>query len=42
MIQSCQETFTGNKIRAIFNDYSNYFEIIGMIVDLDKDGLLKV
>ena len=42
MIQSCQEAFTGNKIRAIFNDYSNYFEIIGMIVDLDKDGLLKV
>jgi pantothenate kinase len=42
MIQSCQEAFTGNKIRAIFNEYSNYIEIIGMVVDLDKDGLLKI
>ena len=41
MIQSCQDAFTGNKIRAIFNDYSNYFEIIGMITELDKAGLLK-
>ena len=41
MIQTCLEGFTGNKIGVIFNDFSNYFEIIGMIVELEKSGLLK-
>ena len=41
MIESCQDAFTGGKIKAIFNDFSNYFEIIGTIVELDKEELLK-
>lgn len=42
MIQTCLEGFTGNTIGAVFNDYSNYFEIIGMIIELEKSSLLKV
>lgn len=41
MIQTCLEGFTGNKIGAVFSDFSNYFEIIGMIIELEKSGLLK-
>jgi len=42
MIQTCLEGFTGNTIGAVFSDYSNYFEIIGMIIDIEKSSLLKV
>ena len=42
MIESCQDAFTGGKIKAVFNDYSNYFEIIGMIVELEKAERLKL
>ena len=42
MIQTCLEGFTGNTIGAVFSDYSNYFEIIGMIIELEKSSLLKV
>jgi len=41
MIQTCLEGFTGNKNGAVFSDYSNYLEIIGMFVELEKSGLLK-
>ena len=41
MIQTCLEGFTENKIGAVFSDFSNYFEIIGMIIELEKSGLLK-
>lgn len=42
MIQVSLEGLTGNAIGCIFSDYSNYFEIIGMISELDKTGLLKI
>ena len=41
MIQNCFCAFNGNTIEAVFNDYSTYFEIIGMIIDLDKNGKLE-
>ena len=40
MIQSCLWEFSGNSIGAVFCDYSKFFEIIGMVVELDKDGRL--
>ena len=42
MIQVCLEGLTGNTVGCVFSDYSNYFEIIGMISELDKTGLLKI
>ena len=41
LIQNCLAVFNGNTSQAIFNDYSNYFSIIGMIIELDKLGLIK-
>ena len=41
MIQNCFYAFNGNTIEAVFNDYSVYFEIIGMIIELDKNGNLE-
>ena len=40
MIESCLWEFSGNSIGAIFSDYSKFFEIIGMVVELDTDGIL--
>ena len=40
MIQSCLGEFSKQSINAIFSDYSKYFEIIGMAVELDKAELL--
>ena len=40
MIQNCLGLFSGNNIGGVFNEYSNYYEIIGMIVELEKKGLL--
>ena len=42
MIQNCLGLFSGNNIEGVFNDYSNYYEIIGMIRELDKKGLLEI
>ena len=42
MIQVCLEGLTGNNVGCVFSDYSNYFEVIGMISELDKTGLLKI
>jgi pantothenate kinase len=36
MIQSCLGEFSKHSINAVFSDYSKYFEIIGMLVELDK------
>ena len=40
MIQSCLGEFSKQSINAIFSDFSKYFEIIGMVVELDKADLL--
>ena len=40
MIQSCLGEYSKYTINAIFNDYSKYFEIIGMLVELDKAKIL--
>lgn len=40
MIQSCLGEFSKQSINAIFSDFSKYFEIIGMVVELDKSELL--
>ena len=40
MIQSCLGEFSKQSINAIFSDFSKYFEIIGMVVELDKAELL--
>lgn len=42
MIQTCSSMFSGGSINAIFNEYSDYFEIIGMCTELDKCGLLGI
>ena len=42
MIQVCLEALTGNTVGCVFSDYSNYFEIIGMISELNKTGLIKI
>ena len=36
MIQSCLGEYSKHSINAVFSDYSKYFEIIGMLVELDK------
>ena len=40
MIQSCLWEFSGKTKEAVFCDYSKYFEIIGMVVELDKNELI--
>ena len=40
MIQSCLDSFSQGCKNAVFSDYSKYFEIIGMTVELDKADLL--
>ena len=40
MIQSCLDSFSQGSKNAVFSDYSKYFEIIGMTVELDKADLL--
>ena len=40
MIQSSLKEFSGNTIEAVFCDFSNYLEIIGMVVELDKDDMI--
>lgn len=40
MIQSCLWELSGKNLEGIFCDYSKFFEIIGMIVELDNDGLI--
>lgn len=40
ILQNCLGVFTTSKTEAIFNEYSNYFEIFGMIVQLEKNGYL--
>ena len=40
MIQSCLGEYSKHSINAVFSDYSKYFEIIGMIVELDKAEMI--
>ena len=40
LIESCLWELSGNTMEAVFCDYSKFFEIIGMVVELDKNGLL--
>ena len=40
MIQSCLGEFSKHSINAVFSDYSKYFEIIGMLVELDKAEMI--
>ena len=40
MIQSSLKEFSGNIIEAVFCDFSNYLEVIGMVVELDKDDMI--
>ena len=42
IIQTSIERYSGNTMGAIFNDYSDYFEIIGMIIDLDNKELFEI
>ena len=42
MIQTAVEFYCEGKIEAVMNDYSDYFEIIGMCVKLDEEGLLEM
>ena len=41
IIQTSVGRYSGNTIETFFNDYSNYFEIIGMIFEMGKNGLLN-
>ena len=40
MIQSCLGEYSKHSIKAVFSDYSKYFEIIGMLVELDKAEMI--
>ena len=40
MIQSCLGDFSKHSINAVFCDYAKYFEIIGMLVELDKAEMI--
>ena len=42
MLQMCTEIFSMNKVDTIFSDFSDYFEIIGMLVELDQKGILEI
>ena len=42
IIQTSIERYSNNTIGAIFNDYSDYFEIIGMMIDLDNKELYEI
>jgi pantothenate kinase len=42
MLQMCTEIFSMNKVNTIFSDFSDYFEIIGMLVELDQKGILEI
>ena len=41
IIQISLGLYSGNTIGAFFNDYSNYYEIVGMIFEMGKNGLLE-
>ena len=40
IIQSSLGEFSSNTIKAVFCEYANFFEIIGMLVELDNDKYL--
>ena len=42
IIQTSIERYSGNIMGAVFNDYSDYFEIIGMMIYLDNKELLEI
>ena len=42
MLQMCTENFSMKKVDTIFSDYTDYFEIIGMLVELDQKGILEI
>ena len=42
IIQTSIERYSSNTIGAIFNDYSDYFEIIGMVIDLYNKDLFEI
>ena len=42
MIQTCTEMFSQDKVHSIQNIYSEYFEIIGLCIDLDRKGKITV
>ena len=40
MIESSLDLYSGNSINTVFCDYSNFLAVIGMVVELDKDGII--
>ena len=40
MIESSLDLYSGNSINTVFCDYSNFLAVIGMVVELDKDGMI--
>ena len=42
MFQTCTEYFSENKVHQTFNDYSDYFEILGMCSKLNKQKLFNI
>ena len=42
MLQMCTEKYSMKKVDTIFSDYTDYFEIIGMLVELDQKGILEI
>jgi type II pantothenate kinase len=40
MIECSIDTYSGNTIDTIFCDYSNFLAIIGMVVELNNDGMI--
>ena len=41
IIQISVGRYSGHTIETFFNDYSDYYEIIGMIFEMDKNSLLN-
>lgn len=39
MVQTCTDFFSEDRVKSIFSDYSQFFEIIGMWAKLDKERL---
>jgi len=40
MFQTYTEFFSDNKVHLSFNDYTDYFEIIGMCQELNNNNFL--
>ena len=41
MQRVCIGYFSGNKVNSVFNDYSQFFEIIGMCVEMNQDNKIE-